>query len=81
MFDDFVLGRKNLFEIDLYIYNHPDLKDEPFFGVFHFHKPAIVLKDMELIKRVTSKDSHYFIDRTMTTDEKDPLNFNLGELS
>lgn len=78
MFDDFILGRKNLFEIDLDIYNHPQLKDEPFFGVFDFHKPAIVLKDLELIKKVLSKDAYFFINRTMTTDEKDPLNFNLG---
>lgn len=77
--DNFIAGRKNLFECHLDAYNNPDFKNVPFFGIFNFHTPAIVFKDPDLINRIFIKDSKYFINRSMSTDERDPMHSNIGE--
>ncbi len=38
-------------------------KDKPFVGIHMFHKPAIILRDPELIKRVLVKDFTTFTNR------------------
>ena len=43
-------------------------------GTFEFKTPAFMLRDPELIKRITVKDFDYFMDhRTFFTAESDPL--------
>ncbi|KAJ6641330.1 putative cytochrome P450 6g2 [Pseudolycoriella hygida] len=44
-------------------------KEKPFVGIHMFHKPAIVLRDPELIKRVLVKDFTSFPDRYCSADE------------
>lgn len=50
----------------------------PFFGIFVFDRPCLVLKSPEVIKAVLVKDFSYFKDRTMLANEKaDPLGAHL----
>jgi cytochrome P450 family 9 len=66
------------------IYN--TFKGHSFYGVYEFLTPMIVLRDPELIKRVTVKDFEHFLDRrNIFSEETEPFFgksiFNLnGEL-
>ncbi|XP_044755144.1 uncharacterized protein LOC123314094 [Coccinella septempunctata] len=56
-----------------------DTLDEkyPYFGVYVFHKPILVLKDRELIKQVLVKDFSSFYNRSNYSNEKvDPIASN-----
>ncbi|KAH8297244.1 hypothetical protein KR044_008565 [Drosophila immigrans] len=56
------------------LYNHPDAQDKPFVGIHVFHKPALLLRDPELIKRIMIKDFPKFCNRYSNSDYKgDPL--------
>lgn len=56
------------------IYHHPKAKGQPFVGVNLFHKPAIVVRDPELVKKILVKDFNYFGDRhTSTSIDVDPI--------
>ena len=44
-------------------YFHPDAKDRPFVGINTFHKPALVIRDPELVKRILVKDFSQFSNR------------------
>jgi cytochrome P450 family 6 len=72
---DAFIGRKGLYENFLDIYNTKELKDEAFFGVFMFHKPGLVLKDPELIKKILITDFHSFGSRYATADVHDPIGY------
>ncbi|XP_069686297.1 cytochrome P450 6j1-like [Periplaneta americana] len=49
-------------------------QDKPYVGIFCFDQPCLVAVDLELVKNILIKDSHNFIDRAITADEKvDPL--------
>lgn len=76
-FKDSVLMKKGFYEMIMDIYNHPEVKNEPFFGIFLFHKPTIFIKDPDLIKNVLVKDFNSFADRYSHANEKDPLGLNL----
>lgn len=46
----------------------------PFFGIFIFNKPYLIITDPKLIKLVTVKDFNFFTDRTIISDDEcDPL--------
>ncbi|KAF5284522.1 hypothetical protein FQR65_LT13507 [Abscondita terminalis] len=45
----------------------------PYIGFFILDQPFILFRDLELIKRVVVTDFDYFIDRTITTNEKDSI--------
>lgn len=60
---DIFIGRKGIYQNFLDIYNTPEFKDEPFFGVFMFHKPGLMLKNLEIIKRVLITDFNSFASR------------------
>jgi cytochrome P450 family 6 len=77
VFKDSLLLKKGLYENIVDIYNHPDVKNEPFFGVFLFHKPAIFVKHPELIKRILVTDFSSFSDHFAHTNGSDPLGENL----
>lgn len=49
VFDDIYFDRKTI--------------SKPFIGIHFFHKPALIIKDPELIKRVLVKDFSSFSDR------------------
>lgn len=52
------------------LYNSEKMKNAPFFGIHIFYKPALFIKDRELIKRILVKDFNYFSDRLATADKK-----------
>nr|QPF77609.1 cytochrome P450 monooxygenase CYP9A124 [Ostrinia furnacalis] len=48
--------------------------EERFIGRFEFMSPMVMIRDLELIKRITVKDFEYFLDhRTIVNDKTDPL--------
>lgn len=54
---------------------------EPFVGVFYLYRPAIMIRDPELVKRILTSDFVYFSERGMSCDEqKDPSSVNLFSL-
>lgn len=56
------------------LYNHADAQDKPFVGIHVFHKPALLLRDPALIKRIMVKDFAKFSNRYSNSDYKgDPL--------
>lgn len=53
---------------------YEDYKGESCVGIFSFDKPALVVRDLELVKRILVKDSEHFVDRLLHMDEDiDPL--------
>jgi cytochrome P450 family 6 len=55
---------------------------EPFLGIYLFFRPAVLIKDPEIVKNVLSKDFQYFHDRGIYCDpERDPMSANLFALS
>uniref|UniRef100_A0A1A9WV45 Cytochrome P450 n=1 Tax=Glossina brevipalpis TaxID=37001 RepID=A0A1A9WV45_9MUSC len=56
------------------MYNYPDACDQPFVGFYLFHRPALLLRDPELIKRILCKDFPKFCNRFSNSDYfGDPL--------
>lgn len=70
---DVVLRKKGIYDVICDIYNNSELKHEPFYGIFLFHKPTLFIKDPELIKRVLIKDFHSFSNRYSSTGDDDEL--------
>lgn len=59
------------------LYNDPNAKGKPFVGINVFHKPAILIRSPELVKRILVKDFSYFTNRHTRTDpEYDSLSGN-----
>uniref|UniRef100_A0A1A9WV51 Cytochrome P450 n=1 Tax=Glossina brevipalpis TaxID=37001 RepID=A0A1A9WV51_9MUSC len=50
------------------IYNYPDACDQPLVGFYLFHRPALLLRDPELIKRILCKDFPKFCNRFSNSD-------------
>lgn len=72
---DSVLKKITIVENFDNIYNAPELKDEPYFGIFTFYKPGIVVKDPELIKRILVTDFQSFNSRHSESGVHDPLGY------
>ncbi|KAJ8893663.1 hypothetical protein PR048_006263 [Dryococelus australis] len=54
--------------------NYKKTIGKKFFGAYFVDKPAIVVRDLELVKNVLVKDAHAFLDRVFTAKEDlDPL--------
>lgn len=60
---DTMLFRKSLGDTFADIYNDEEAIDRPFVGMHIFHKPVLMIKDPELIKRILVKDFSSFYDR------------------
>ncbi|VVC90085.1 unnamed protein product [Leptidea sinapis] len=54
-------------DIDVYYNQYPE---ERFFGRYEFLNPLVVVRDLELIKKIAIKDFEYFIDHRGFSDEK-----------
>ncbi|KAJ9594886.1 hypothetical protein L9F63_013811 [Diploptera punctata] len=54
---------------------HDKFKGTPYVGIFFFDQPALLIRDLDLVKNILVKDSYeYFMDRIMNMDEKvDPM--------
>lgn len=77
-FKDALLAQRSFYDTVLKLYNDPDVKGKPFFGMFMFHKPALMITDPELIKTILVKDFSNFTDRYSGSNIHDPLgNYNL----
>lgn len=74
-FKEALLGRVGVYDHVVELYNRPEVKDEPFFGFFLFHKPGLMINDPELIKKVTIKDFNNFNSRYTSSDVHDPLGY------
>ena len=74
---DSLMKKKTFYQDFTDIYNHPSVKDEPFFGIFLLHKASIVIKDPELMKKILIKDFSSFSNRYSSNSEKDPLGNNI----
>ncbi|XP_059608141.1 probable cytochrome P450 6g2 [Phlebotomus argentipes] len=59
------------------LYNHPKGKKAALIGFYFFHKPCLIIRDPELIKRIVVKDFPQFMNRRMASDPKsDPIGSN-----
>lgn len=74
-FSDSILGNVAIYDAMAALYNRPEVKDKPFFGIFLFHKPALVINDPELIKKILVKDFHHFANRYVRSDTHDPIGY------
>lgn len=53
------------------------MKKHPYFGIWIFNQPHLIVKSPELIKAILVKDFNYFQDRTIVSDESaDPIAAN-----
>jgi cytochrome P450 family 6 len=75
VFDDVILGKVGFYDQIKKICNQPEVKGKSFFGIFMCHKPALMIIDSELIKRILVKDFHDFSNRYLSTDVHDPLGY------
>ena len=57
------LLKQSMFDLIQAIYERSDLQNTPFFGINVLTRPAIVLKDPELIKQMIVRDSSFFPNR------------------
>ncbi|XP_063243313.1 cytochrome P450 6j1-like [Bacillus rossius redtenbacheri] len=54
--------------------NYRETVGEKFFGAYFVDKPALVVRDLELVKNIFVKDAHAFLDRNFSAREDvDPL--------
>lgn len=72
---DSMLKKISLFENIANNYNTPELKDEPYFGMFVFLRPIITVKDPELIKRILITDFNSFNSRKSESGVHDPIGY------
>lgn len=57
---------------------HLGAKDEPYLGLYFLHRPALLVRDPELVKRILVTDFEYFHDRGIHYDEEnDPIGAGL----
>lgn len=63
------------------IYDLYKQTEEPFIGIYLFFRPAVLVKDAELVKNILTRDFQYFHDRGTYSDPKnDPMSANLFSL-
>ncbi|XP_046744632.1 cytochrome P450 6k1-like [Diprion similis] len=75
-FFDCCLFRKSPSEVLQSLYEKGSSNEEtPYVGFYVFDKPALVLRDQEIVKRVLIKDFDYFVDRFIRTDVSDSLGY------
>lgn len=75
---DLVLMRKSSAELFANFYNHPNGKNSPYIGIYVFHKPALLLRDSDLIKKILIKDFNSFQNHyTQLSPHSDPIGGNM----
>jgi cytochrome P450 family 6 len=63
------------------IYDLYKQTNEPFIGIYLFFRPAILVRDRELVKNILTKDFQHFHDRGVYCEpESDPMSANLFAL-
>jgi cytochrome P450 family 6 len=66
---DSLLRKCGFFENVMRLYRRPEVENVSFFGFFIFQRPALVIKDPELIKRIMVKDFNSFQNRVTASCE------------
>lgn len=57
-------------------YEHPDLQQSDYGGIFLLHRPALIIREPDLIKKLLIKDFDKFLNRFEAADCKmDPMGF------
>jgi cytochrome P450 family 6 len=75
-FKDTLMGKISIYEATVKVYNNPFVKNLPYYGIFMFHKPALIITEPELIKRIMVKDFQHFQNRHTTSHHKtDPIGY------
>ncbi|EDW60383.1 probable cytochrome P450 6w1 [Drosophila virilis] len=70
-------GRVAFFEQIRMLHTAKGFENEPFVGVYLLHRPALIIRDLDLIKTVMIKKFSYFANRALQTDpHRDPLGNN-----
>lgn len=71
--------KKHMAELLVDIYHQTT---EPFIGMFACFRPALLVRDLDLIQHVLVKDFNHFVDRGVYMNEKvDPLSAHVAALS
>ncbi|CRK98095.1 CLUMA_CG011463, isoform A [Clunio marinus] len=73
---DSLFGKVSFYDDILGVCNQPKVKGKPFFGIFLFHMPTVMVNEPEIIKRILVKDFQSFSNRYTTTDIHDYLGYN-----
>lgn len=60
---DSLLRKCGFFENVMRLYTRPEVENASFFGFYIFQRPALIIKDPELIKRIMIKDFNSFQNR------------------
>lgn len=68
-----LIGKKGLYDCIDDHYNNSKFKNEPFFGIFMFHKPSLLIKDPNLIKQILIKDFNSFANHVGGSGDHDPI--------
>lgn len=71
----FVIQTKNAGRSVAALYNQTK---EPFIGIYAFHLPQLMIRDLDLLRRIMITDFNYFTDRDVYLDvHGDPLSVNV----
>ncbi|XP_017043517.1 probable cytochrome P450 6w1 [Drosophila ficusphila] len=74
---EFLTARVPFFEQIQKFHEAPGFEKEPFVGVYMAYRPALVIRDLDLIKTVMIKKFQYFNNRVLQTDpHNDALGYN-----
>jgi len=46
-----------------------DFNDETYVGIFAFHQPSLVMRDLNLVKKILVKEAQSFIESIVTFNE------------
>ncbi|XP_055909013.1 probable cytochrome P450 6g2 [Eupeodes corollae] len=69
-FKDMLMMSKNCADVIKDLYNHKNAKDQPILGIYIFNKPALLIRDPELVKSICVKNFDKFSDRYAQSDTK-----------
>ncbi|KAG5680052.1 hypothetical protein PVAND_009583 [Polypedilum vanderplanki] len=72
-FSNTIIGKSGLYESTEELYYNEKFADEPFYGIFMFHKPSILIKEPEIIKNILIKDFQSFRNHRAGSGDHDPL--------
>ena len=67
---DLLLLKVSFGELFQNLYDHPDLRNSAYGGIFLLHQPALILRDPALIQKVLIKDFNMFLNRYEAADLK-----------
>ncbi|KAL0281299.1 UNVERIFIED_CONTAM: hypothetical protein PYX00_002330 [Menopon gallinae] len=78
---EFFRMKKTTGEIFKEFYFREEFRDEKFFGIFLGRRPCLLVKDLDLIKKILIKHFEHFADRAISSNSKIPLNDHLFNLT